>query len=268
LIGISTVVLRIYSILPGAERKRSRRQGVDMSKNCSIAIFLGSGGHTSEALALVSALDFSRYTPRVYIISEGDSLSAEKAVALEARKTSSNKNEHAKREYTLLAIPRARRIHQSLITTVPTAIISFFNCVDHVTMQPLLSPGDPRPFADVLILNGPGTCFVLCAAVYVNKFFWTAIVQTDLCRILCARSITQSLRKAPSATRGQIYRTMATAAKTRGKGRISWMAGLDAEVESRICKALVRVADSKGRTSRTPHIGLVALIVHVRFSVS
>jgi len=142
-----------------------------MSKNCSIAIFLGSGGHTSEALALVSALDFSRYTPRVYIISEGDSLSADKAVALEARKVSLSKNEHTKREYTLLAISRARRVHQSLITTVPTTIISFFNCVGHVTMQPLLSPGDPCPFADVLILNGPGTCFVLCAAVYVNKFF-------------------------------------------------------------------------------------------------
>lgn len=165
------MALRIYSILPGAEQKCSRRQEVDVSKNCSIAVFLGSGGHTSEALALVSALDFSRYTPRLYIISEGDSLSAEKAVALEARKTSSNKNEHAKREYTLLTIPRARRVHQPLITTVPTAIISFFNCVDHVTMQPMLSPGDSRPFADVLILNGPGTCFVLCAAVYVNKFF-------------------------------------------------------------------------------------------------
>jgi beta-1,4-N-acetylglucosaminyltransferase len=114
LIGISIVALRIYSILPGAEQKCSRRQEVDVSKNCSIAVFLGSGGHTSEALALVSALDFSRYTPRLYIISEGDSLSAEKAVALEARKTSSNKNEHAKREYTLLTIPRARRVHQPL----------------------------------------------------------------------------------------------------------------------------------------------------------
>lgn len=50
-----------------------------------------TGGHTTEALTLVSALDFSRYTPRIYIISEGDSLSAEKAVALESRKTSSGK---------------------------------------------------------------------------------------------------------------------------------------------------------------------------------
>jgi hypothetical protein len=43
LIGISIVALRIYSILPGAEQKCSRRQEVDVSKNCSIAVFLGSG---------------------------------------------------------------------------------------------------------------------------------------------------------------------------------------------------------------------------------
>jgi hypothetical protein len=36
---------------------------------------------------MLSALDFSRYTPRIYIISEGDSLSAEKATALEEQKT-------------------------------------------------------------------------------------------------------------------------------------------------------------------------------------
>jgi len=164
LVGTTILTLRVYSILPQARRKRSNRQGDDASETCSLAVFLGSGGHTSEALTLVSALDFSRYTPRTYIISEGDSFSAEKAVGLESQKASSNKT-----EYTLLTIPRARRVHQPLITTVPTAIISFLNCVDHITMQPMLS-GDSRPFADVLILNGPGTCFVLCIAVYVNKF--------------------------------------------------------------------------------------------------
>jgi beta-1,4-N-acetylglucosaminyltransferase len=35
---------------------------------------------------LVSALDFSRYTPRTYIISEGDSLSAQKSMTLESLK--------------------------------------------------------------------------------------------------------------------------------------------------------------------------------------
>ena len=42
------------------------------------------GGHTTEALRLISALDFSRYTPRIYVISEGDDLSAQKAMTLEA----------------------------------------------------------------------------------------------------------------------------------------------------------------------------------------
>jgi hypothetical protein len=47
-----------------------------------------SGGHTSESLALVSSLNFARYTPRTYIISEGDTLSAKKAVALEMSRSS------------------------------------------------------------------------------------------------------------------------------------------------------------------------------------
>jgi len=45
-----------------------------------------AGGHTTEALALVSALDFARYTPRTYIISDGDTLSAQKAREMEERK--------------------------------------------------------------------------------------------------------------------------------------------------------------------------------------
>lgn len=39
---------------------------------------------------LVSTLDFSRYTPRTYLVSEGDSLSATKAIALERVKAASN----------------------------------------------------------------------------------------------------------------------------------------------------------------------------------
>jgi hypothetical protein len=46
-----------------------------------------TGGHTSEILTLVSAVNFSRFTPRKYIVSEGDQLSARKAAALELLKT-------------------------------------------------------------------------------------------------------------------------------------------------------------------------------------
>lgn len=45
------------------------------------------GGHTSEALTLLSALDFTRYYPRSYVYSQGDILSAKKAADLELVKT-------------------------------------------------------------------------------------------------------------------------------------------------------------------------------------
>ena len=85
----------------GGHRKPKRAT----SDTCGLAVFLGSGmkrgvakcqvdkhyhgragGHTTEALALVSALDFARYTPRTYIISGGDTLSAEKAREMEESK--------------------------------------------------------------------------------------------------------------------------------------------------------------------------------------
>lgn len=44
------------------------------------------GGHTTESLTLLGSLDFSRYTPRTYIVSQGDLLSVQKAIALEASK--------------------------------------------------------------------------------------------------------------------------------------------------------------------------------------
>lgn len=66
---------------------------------CSIAVFLGSGllssnlsgnnfndlpgGHTSEMLTMLATLDLSRYSPRLYIITEGDSFSARKAADFE-----------------------------------------------------------------------------------------------------------------------------------------------------------------------------------------
>jgi len=167
LASFTVIVLRIYLILPGAKKHRG---GSEKSKKCSIAIFLGSGGHTSEALTLVSALDFSRYSPRIYIVSEGDSLSVQKSVALE----SLSKDQHKRHDYTLLTIPRARHVHQSLISTPPTALFSLLVCLYRFTVLPVVHTGIRRPFADVLILNGPGTCFILCAAVYVNRFLGLA----------------------------------------------------------------------------------------------
>ena len=56
--------------------------------HCLINLCEISGGHTSEALMLISGLDFSRYSPRIYIVSDGDILSTNKAISLERSKAS------------------------------------------------------------------------------------------------------------------------------------------------------------------------------------
>ncbi|KAJ8587459.1 glycosyltransferase family 1 protein [Rhizopogon salebrosus TDB-379] len=137
---------------------------------CSIAIFLGSGGHTSEALKLTSSLDFNRYTPRTYVVSEGDAFSAQKALTLEHIKASDAVSSDHLPQYKLLTIPRARRVHQPLLTTPPDAVKSLLVCVYLISICPLFNKGAfRRPFADLLILNGPGTCVILYAAVLLNK---------------------------------------------------------------------------------------------------
>jgi beta-1,4-N-acetylglucosaminyltransferase len=161
LAGLCIWLIRWYS--------RARRPNANFKDTRSLAVFLGSGGHTSEALMLLSSVDFNRYRPRTYVISEGDTLSAQKAASFEAVKAA-NSNSINHDNYTLLTIPRARRVHQSLLTTPPTALTSLLACVYLVTISPLLSPKAPRSIvADVLILNGPGTCLVLCGAVYFNR---------------------------------------------------------------------------------------------------
>ncbi|KIY46761.1 glycosyltransferase family 1 protein [Fistulina hepatica ATCC 64428] len=151
--------LRFLFVLLMLATGRKRKSTAARTK--SLAVFLGSGGHTSEALSLISALDFTRYQPRTYIISEGDTLSSRKAQELEYSKGGQDSS------YSIIVIPRARRVHQSFLTTPFTALLSLWTCLHHITFTSALLR---RAFADVLLLNGPGTCCMLAAAVYVNKF--------------------------------------------------------------------------------------------------
>ncbi|KDR75846.1 hypothetical protein GALMADRAFT_248574 [Galerina marginata CBS 339.88] len=154
------LVYRLYSILPHTGQHRDRR--LNSKPGCTVAVFLGSGGHTSEALALISALDFKRYNRRAYIVASGDDLSVRKAVDLEARLSKTH-------DYTILSIPRARRVHQPLITIPISVAYSLLFCAYHLTLRPFLNFKTSK-FADVLVLNGPGTCLMLCIVVYMNKF--------------------------------------------------------------------------------------------------
>lgn len=98
--------LRIYSILPAQYGRCKRTQ--KKSDTYSVAVFLGSGslcnffhcsnsnvhigGHTTEAMTLISALDSKRYNRRTYLVSEGDNLSVQKAIDFETKLGSSSHN--------------------------------------------------------------------------------------------------------------------------------------------------------------------------------
>ncbi|CAE6430313.1 unnamed protein product [Rhizoctonia solani] len=154
------VLYRLYSVFCTPHAKLQNNLG---RPTRSLAVFLGSGGHTSEALALVSSLDFDKYSPRTYIISEGDSLSAKKAVALEKLKKPGNS------EYRILTMPRARKVHQSLASTPLTALGSLIWTLRFMTLPAILSK---KSFADVLLINGPGTSVALVLVAYFNRFWW------------------------------------------------------------------------------------------------
>ncbi|KAH9055033.1 oligosaccharide biosynthesis protein Alg14 like protein [Lactarius vividus] len=87
------IVARICVIIAFLkDRPARRRESRDQKETCHLAVFLGSGGHSSETLTLVCTLYFSRYTPRTYLVSEGNSLSATKAIALERLKATSEQS--------------------------------------------------------------------------------------------------------------------------------------------------------------------------------
>ncbi|CUA69242.1 UDP-N-acetylglucosamine transferase subunit ALG14 [Rhizoctonia solani] len=161
LIASLFVLYRLYTIFCTPHTSTLRKDSRQSTR--SLAVFLGSGGHTTEALALVSSLDFNKYSPRTYIISEGDSLSTKKAIALENLKNPGNT------EYRLLTMPRARRVHQSLVSTPFTALYSLVWTLRFMTLPAILSK---RKFADALVINGPGTCVALVLVAYFNRFWW------------------------------------------------------------------------------------------------
>ena len=102
------VVGRAYAMISPSKPKASRPTRQPQA-TCHLAVFLGSGvehsptlchiinktltsnegGHTSEALLLLSAIDFARYTPRSYIVSQEDTLSVQRAVEFESSKGTS-----------------------------------------------------------------------------------------------------------------------------------------------------------------------------------
>ena len=119
---------------------------------CRTVVVLGSGGHTAEMLRLLSGLRLSHYSPRAYVVAKSDAMSAGKAREFES---------YSGQPAEVYALPRARRVLQSYLSSVPTTLLAF------VCSLPLVWRLRP----ELVLCNGPGTCLPLCLAVYLMRFF-------------------------------------------------------------------------------------------------
>ncbi|CBQ69363.1 conserved hypothetical protein [Sporisorium reilianum SRZ2] len=175
------LLLRIWWILPARKSRLSKQpaetKGRGTQRGCTVAVFLGSGGHTTELLQLVSALPTDRYSQRIYLVSSGDRFSLEKAKELEGRLASTVDKRSDSSTAQVIQIPRARKVHQSFLTTPLTLAGSIAFCVDRVALRPLLQrlsqstggKGSHGLLADVILMNGPGTCVPIVASVYLLR---------------------------------------------------------------------------------------------------
>lgn len=150
LLGLAAAWVRVFWIVPAFHKRKGRI----CSKNGRgrLLIFLGSGGHTAEMLALLTNLP-SRYADRLWLYSVGDNLSKEKVADWERRQfTKAISN-------TVVGIPRARMVGQYWILTPFTFLASLV-----LAALPVM-----RFDADILLINGPGTAVVIVTIIYILK---------------------------------------------------------------------------------------------------
>lgn len=131
-------------------------------------------------------LDPDKYSYRTYVVSSGDSFSAAKAAEFE-NSLQDQEDEgfpffqpKGPLSYTIVTVPRARRVHQSYLSALISTLQCFWACVRvlcgrYPDQKPL--PLSFSPYPDLILTNGPATAVcVILAARFLR-----------LCRLLATR---------------------------------------------------------------------------------
>ena len=141
--------LRVALCLPQFKKKRMSKRSHKEDQRKTM-IFLGSGGHTTEMIALITKLDTEVYAPVHFVIGESDVTSRPKIEASNLKQFNENNTKWH-------AIPRAREVKQSWLTTIFTTLWSTIHSIFLILyIQP-----------DIFICNGPGTCVPMAYAVFL-----------------------------------------------------------------------------------------------------
>ncbi|KAL1898673.1 UDP-N-acetylglucosamine transferase subunit [Ceratocystis pirilliformis] len=164
---INVYRLRVMSHTAIRQSQRSPPDAKPSACQLYTLIVLGSGGHTKEMLYMMSrGFIPSPRAHRRYLISSGDRLSLvhlkeweavqEKAAASCLDNVTGRKGPPAG-TFDVVTVPRARHIHQSLLSTPFTAAASIAMLVPALLKRPAARPDLGPP--DLIISNGPATGF-------------------------------------------------------------------------------------------------------------
>lgn len=173
LLASISVLARLRAVLH-TDRTKARRY---RCAGTHLLIVLGSGGHTAEMAATLHRavteedhplkLNFSDFSHRTWVVGSGDSISAERAKAIEGSAGLVTRKAGA---YHIQVVPRAREIHQPLATAPLSSLRCLFACVN-VLMQSRAASGDPKDFPDLILCNGPATATIVILASLLLRFF-------------------------------------------------------------------------------------------------
>lgn len=132
---------------------------------------LFEGGHTGEMFKLLQGLDLAKYTPLEFIVADTDAMSIEKVRQfVEPRQSTQDL------KYEVHKINRSRRVGQSYLTSIFTTLLAVLYSI------PLVF----KLRADLLLLNGPGTCVPICVMLF---FFSRVLCLLPRARIVFVESI-------------------------------------------------------------------------------
>jgi len=185
LLLVPLLSLRLLSLLPAYNPRPAPGTRKPNSKT-RLLIVLGSGGHTAEMFALIRDLDCSKYMHRSYVVSSGDAFSMGKAKEFEAMllkrvmESTDNPTLHYG-SYDVSVVPRARRIHQSLLSTPLTSMKCLLACFTILYGSPANQfvsesekAGIPKAngptYPDLIVSNGPATGVIVILASFILRF--------------------------------------------------------------------------------------------------
>ena len=185
LMGVICILLltRLLTVMlrPKASTLNPPRPPVSSSCPTHLLIVLGSGGHTAEMLNMLRRLPLlpQKFTHRTYVVSSGDGFSALKAREFEweisshqCTQVAKNIGEHDE-DYDIVTVRRARRVHQSLVSTPWSALLCLEDCIKVLLgrhrhqsrRKQRCQVGDSPSYPDLILTNGPGTgvCVVMAS---------------------------------------------------------------------------------------------------------